>query len=296
MHTSATPIAAETSEEKPAQRVAIQGYAGAFHEIAARRYCAPGNPHIVPADTFSDLVKMVEAGEQCDIGLMAIENTLAGSLIGNYKLLTKSRLRVIGEVFLRIRQNLMVLPGQSIADLREVHSHPIAISQCIEFFQQYPHIKLIDTLDTALSARIVREKQLKDVGAIASTLAAELYELDVIAPSIETNKKNFTRFLVLQHKDRAPVIEEANKISLSFSIDHTVGSLHKMLAALAAYGCNLTKIQSVPIVGRDWEYEFFLDFTTETPEVFAPALKAVKPLTHDLKVLGAYRMGVHYDK
>jgi prephenate dehydratase len=296
MHTSATPSATEISEEKPALRVAIQGYAGAFHEIAARRFCAPGVPHIVPADTFSDLVKMVEAGEQCDIGLMAIENTLAGSLIGNYKLLTKSRLRVIGEVFLRIRQNLMVLPGQSIADLREVHSHPIAISQCMEFFQQYPHIKLIDTLDTALSARLVREKKLKDVGAIASTLAAELYELDVIAPSIETNKKNFTRFLVLQHKDRAPVIEEANKISLSFSIDHTVGSLHKVLAALAAYGCNLTKIQSVPIVGRDWEYEFFLDFTTETPEVFAPALKAIKPIAHDLKVLGAYRMGVHYDK
>lgn len=291
--TAFAPEPTDTLLSRP--RVAIQGYAGAFHEIAARRYCAPFSPEVVPCDTFAGLVDLVEAGDTCDLGLMAIENTLAGSLIGNYKLLTKSRLRVIGEVFLRIRQNLMVLPGQTIADLREVHSHPIAIAQCVEFFQLHPHIKLIDTVDTALSARHIREKGLRDTGAIASALAADLYDLDIIAPSIETNKKNFTRFLVLQRMAEVLSIADANKVSLCFTVDHTIGSLHKVLAALAAHNANLTKIQSVPIVGRDWEYEFFLDFTTETPNTYEAALQAIAPLTHDLKLLGAYRMGNHYE-
>lgn len=290
-----TAAAPDPTELSTQPRIAIQGYAGAFHEIAARHFCAPVLPEVLPCDTFAGLVDLVENNADCDFGLMAIENTLAGSLIGNYKLLTKSNLRVTGEIFLRIRQNLMVWPGQRIEDLREVHSHPIAIAQCVEFFEQYPHIKLIDATDTALSARLIHEKGLRDTGAIASTLAADMYGLEVIAPGIETNKKNFTRFLVLQRITDALPIADANKVSLCFTVDHTVGSLHKVLAALAAHNANLTKIQSVPIVGRDWEYEFFLDFTTEQPNAYEAALQAIEPFTHDLKLLGAYRTGAHYD-
>lgn len=278
-----------------APRIAIQGYAGAFHEIASRHYCAPETPEVVPADTFAQLVALVEAGEQCDFGLMAIENTLAGSLIGNYKLLKKSRLLIAGEVFLRIKQNLLALPGVRLEDLREVHSHPIAIAQCVEFFASYPHIKLIDATDTALSARLIQEKGLRDTAAIASELAAELYGLDILAHGIETNKRNFTRFLVLRRPEDMPTLDVPNKVSLSFTVDHQVGSLHKVLAALAAYGANLTKIQSVPIVGRDWEYEFFLDFTVEEGTPYEPALDALAPITHELKLLGAYHVGKHYD-
>jgi len=287
------PVKPNHSTKQP--RIVIQGYSGAFHEIAARYFSAPTEPEIVPADTFARLVKMVESGAECDFGLMAIENTLAGSLIGNYKLLTSSYLRVTGEIFLRIKQNLMVLPGCTLSDLTEVHSHPIAIAQCLEYFSELPHIKLVDATDTALSARIISEQKTPHIGAIASELAAELYGLEIIAPEIETNKKNFTRFLVVHSTDRAPIITSANKVSLAVHVDHEVGSLHKVLAAIAAHNANLTKIQSVPIMGRDWEYEIFLDFVTEKPNTYRPILEAIEPLTHEMKLLGAYQTGKHYD-
>jgi len=294
MHaTMNAPVKPNHSTKQP--RIVIQGYSGAFHEIAARYFSAPTEPEIVPADTFARLVKMVESGAECDFGLMAIENTLAGSLIGNYKLLTSSYLRVTGEIFLRIKQNLMVLPGCTLSDLTEVHSHPIAIAQCLEYFSELPHIKLVDATDTALSARIISEQKTPHIGAIASELAAELYGLEIIAPEIETNKKNFTRFLVVHSTDRAPIITSANKVSLAVHVDHEVGSLHKVLAAIAAHNANLTKIQSVPIMGRDWEYEIFLDFVTEKPNTYRPILEAIEPLTHEMKLLGAYQTGKHYD-
>jgi prephenate dehydratase len=294
MHaTKPAPVNPTLAVERP--RIVIQGYPGAFHEIAARYFSAPIVPEIVPCDTFARLVKMVEAGEDCDYGLMAIENTLAGSLIGNYKLLTSSKLRVVGEVFLRIKQNLMVLPGGKVEDLTEVHSHPIAVAQCLEYFADFPHIKLVDATDTALSARIISEQKTPHIGAIASELAAELYGLEIIAPEIETNKKNFTRFLVVHSAERAEVIENANKVSLAVHVDHEVGSLHKVLAVLAAHNANLNKIQSVPIMGRDWEYEIFLDFVTEKPNTYMPILEAIEPLTHEMKLLGAYQTGKHYD-
>ena len=288
-----------TTSNKDAQqaplRVCIQGYSGAFHEIAAR-YCFEGaNIDIVPAHTFEDLVAEIETGENVDTGLMAIENTLAGSLMHNYHLLNESNLKIIGEVYLRIQQNLMVLPGQKIEDLTEVHSHPIAIAQCIPFFRQYPHIKLIEKVDTALSAKNVREKNLKSTGAIASTLAAKIYDMEIIASGIETNKKNHTRFLVLQHKDRVEEVAGANKVSLCFAADHEVGSLYKVLAVLAAYNVNLTKIQSAPIIGRPWEYMFFVDFVVEGKVSYQQALDAIKPLTHSLNIFGAYKKGKHFE-
>ena len=289
--------AAKDTPEKPL-RIAIQGYPGAFHEIAARHFFQDQELEMVPADTFEELIEMVEQGQVSDIGIMAIENTLYGSLMGNYTLLNQSQLSVSGEVYLRIKQNLLVLPGQSIADLKEVHSHPIAIAQCLDFFKKHPHIHLVETCDTAWSAQQVSEQQLFGTGAIASTLAAEMYGLDVLAPSIETNKKNFTRFLILERPNgKEPLVpaDEVNKISMSFAVSHEVGSLYKVLAVLAAYNVNLTKIQSHPIIGKPWEYLFFVDFTVEGSVGHEQAIDAIRPLTHDLQVLGVYRKGNHYE-
>lgn len=275
-------------------RVSIQGYAGAFHEVAARHCFQNQALEIVPAHTFDDLVKMVEAQEQADVGLMAIENTLAGSIMHNYTLLQQSGLHITGEVFLRIKQNLMALPGVRIEALREVHSHPMAIAQCREFFAQHPQIRLIETADTAYSARQIRDNGWSHVGAIASTLAAEMYGLDILAASIETNKKNHTRFLVLE-KGEAQLNTTLEKVSLSFATGHEVGSLYKVLAVLAAYNVNLTKIQSAPIIGHPWEYQFYIDFVVQGKVGHQQAIDAIRPLTHNLQVHGAYACGEHYE-
>lgn len=295
IHTETDQTASSSHPAAP-MRVSIQGYAGAFHEIAAR-HCFKETPiDIVPAHTFEDLIRMVELKEQADVGLMAIENTLAGSLMHNYKLLNESKLAITGEVYLRIKQNLMALPGQRIENLREVHSHPIAIAQCREFFARYPHIQLVETADTALSARNIREKELEGIGAIASMLAANIYGMEVLAESIETDKRNHTRFLVLKQDQNVLRDGEAEKISLSFAVDHEVGSLYKVLAVLAAYNANLTKIQSTPIIGHPWEYLFFLDFVMEGRVGFQQAIDAIKPLTHNLRVLGMYAKGGHFEE
>lgn len=294
MNTQTTNSKKETETEYTPLRVSIQGYAGAFHEIAARNCFDQNELEIVPAHTFNDLVQMIEKGEQVDVGLMAIENTLAGSLMNNYHLLNESKLTIVGEVYLRIKLNLMALPGVSIEELTEVRSHPIAMAQCRAFFRQYPHIRIVETVDTALSAKMIRDGNLPTVGAVASRLAAELYELDIIAAGIETNKKNHTRFLVLKRAEEAEV-DIVDKVSLCFATDHEVGSLHKVLAVLAAYNVNLTKIQSAPIIGRPWEYMFFVDFVVEGKVSFQQALDAIKPLTRNLKILGTYQRGKHFE-
>lgn len=276
-------------------RIAIQGYPGAFHEIAARCFFGDTPVDIVPADTFADLVRLVELGESTDIGLMAIENTLAGSIMGNYRLLLNARLQVTGEVHLRIRQNLLALPGQRIEDLTAVYSHPIAIAQCTDFFRKHPHIQLIEAEDTALSASMVRDRQWQHAGAIASTLAAQMYGLEVLAPGIEDNKQNYTRFLVLEREAEAVQLPGADKVSLCFAVSHEVGSLHRILSVLAAYELNLTKIQSSPILGRQWEYFFFVDFVAEGHVGWRQAVEAIRPLTTELKVLGAYPQGRHFE-
>ncbi len=276
------------------KKVCIQGYAGAFHEIAARLNFESENITVVPAHTFDDLVEKIEMREEAEIGLMAIENTLGGNLMYNYGLLNKSHLTVTGEVFLRIKQNLLVIPGTEMEEIEEVHSHPMAIAQCRDFFKPYPKIKLIENADTALSAKLVSENKNKKIGAIASTLAAELYGLEILKGSIETNKKNHTRFLVLEHKDYAKNIKNAGKVSLSFSTSHEVGSLHKVLAVLAAYNANLTKITSAPIIGSPWEYMFYIDFITS--EIgYAQAIEAIRPITRNLNILGIYQKGKEFE-
>ncbi len=286
-----TPLPESSDEETPL-RVAIQGYAGAFHEIASRAFYADRPVEIVPAHSFEEVVGSLLNGK-ADSGLMAIENTLAGSLMANYHLLQRNDLRICGEAFLRIEQNLLVLPDTRIEDLREVRSHPIALAQCHKFFRRFPHIRLIEDIDTALSAREVAEKGDPRIGAVASTLASELYGLEVLAAGIETNKKNHTRFLVLRPGSYRPELQQpdSDKVSLSFAVSHTSGSLYRVLAVLAAYHINLTKIQSMPIIGMPWEYRFFVDFVAEGDVGWNQALEAIRPLTHDLRVLGVYPQG-----
>ncbi len=270
--------------------VAIQGRQGAFHEIAAREAFVAEALKLFCAGSFSELVKAVESG-RADVGVMAIENTLAGSIMNNYRLLQQSRLRIVGEIYLHISQNLMCLPGQSPEDLREVHSHPMALEQCRSFFEKYPHIRLVESEDTAYSAMLIAEGKIRGRGAVASLLAAERYGLEVLAAGIETHKENHTRFLLLDSSNSCTRVEGANKVSLSFALPHLTGSLHSVLAVLAAYRFNLTKIQSTPIPGRPWEYLFFVDFVNEGGLDFEHALEALRPITKELKVLGIYREG-----
>lgn len=277
-------------------RVVIQGGHGAFHEIATKYYQQTNQVEIVPADTFHELVEVAENPQLADGALMAIENSIAGSILQNYMLVFNSNLTIIGEIYLRIKQNLMVIPGQRIEDLTEVYSHHMAIAQSRLFFEQYPHIKLIEHPDTALSAKMVRDNNMLHAGAIASSLAAEMYDMDIIGESIETNKLNYTRFLVLAHKDVAPQRkDDFDKVSISFSVSHEVGSLHKVLAQLAAYNANLTKIQSTPIQGKPWEYRFFVDYTLEHPYDYDLTIERIKPYIHELKILGKYRKGQHHE-
>ncbi|MEM1124584.1 MAG: prephenate dehydratase [Bacteroidota bacterium] len=280
--------------ETPKKRIVIQGYQGAFHEMAARHYYEGMDVEIIPADSFAELVKLVEDPEMADVGMMAIENTLAGGILPNHKLINNSGLHITGEIYLRVMQNLMVLPGQKVEDLTEVHSHYMAIAQCRKFFKQYPHIQLVESLDTALSAKEIRERTLKGRGAIASSLAAEMYNLEIVGESIETNKQNYTRFLVLQHQYFSTnYANKVDKASISFFTNHKAGSLNKVLSVLAAYDINLSKIQSVPIEGRHWEYMFFVDLTAESSLRLDQALNAVRPICNNLKVLGLYQKGRH---
>lgn len=275
-------------------QVAIQGYRGAFHDIAVQRYFKGQPLEVVETETFDEIVQKVEK-KQVDFGAMAIENTIYGMLMPNYNLLNKARVSIHGEVYLRIQQNLIAWPDQTPEDLKEVHSHPIAIEQCREYFKAWPHIKLIESVDTAWSVKEVKEKKLKNRGAIGSTLAANLYGLEVLVPSIETNKKNFTRFLIIERKGSSEPLPHSNKASVIFSLTHEVGSLHQVLSELSSQQANLTKIQSIPILGKPFEYAFWVDLTADHMQELLKAIDSIAPMIHDLKVLGIYPKGVHYD-
>jgi prephenate dehydratase len=277
------------------RQVAIQGGYGANHEIAAREFFDNEDIEIVPCRTFPDLFKAIK-DDPSIYGIVAIENTLVGSLLPNYTLLKDSGLVIIGEYKLRIKHQLMALPGQTIQDIKEVRSHPMALAQCEEFFKQYPHIKLIEHEDTALSAKDLRDNNEFGAAAIASELAAELYDMEIIARDIETNKRNFTRFLIVSERakievDQLLVQNKVNKASLVFSLKDEEGSLSKVLTILAFYGINLSKIQSLPIVGHEWEYLFYVDVIFKDYARYLQSLDAIRPLTNKLKILGEYENG-----
>ncbi|MBN2350538.1 MAG: prephenate dehydratase [Bacteroidales bacterium] len=272
------------------KRIAIQGGFGAFHEIAAINYFENQDIEIVPRNTFKDLFHALKKN-QVDFGITAIENSLAGSILPNYTLLQESNLNIIGEIYLRIKQNLVALPGQNIKELREVYSHPMAILQCQKFFEEYPHITLIDSEDTALSAKKIANEKLMGIGAISSKLAANKYNLEILAAGIETNKMNYTRFLILEAKNGNHLNSEINKASLTFALSHKIGGLSKVLSILSYYEINLAKVQSMPIIGRDWEYQFYVDVEISDMVLYRQSIEAIKPFTSGLQILGEYKKG-----
>jgi len=282
----------ETHSES-ALRVAIQGVPGSFHDIAARRHFAPRAIALVACATFDEVFKALD-NDQADLGVLAVENSQAGSLLQNYVRLQESRYAVLGEHYLRVKQNLLGHPGQRVEEIREVYSHPIAIMQCREFFKQFPWVKLVDSYDTAQSAKDVATKHGPGTAAIGSELAAELYGLEVLAEGIETNKRNYTRFLVIGRGDVLPETSAhlIDKASIGFSLEHKTGRLSQVLSVLAFYDMNLTKIQSLPLVGEAWTYFFHVDLTFEDFARYQLAIKAIQPLTKDLQVLGEYRAGL----
>ena len=274
-------------------KVAIQGGKGSFHDQAAREYFASSELELICCNSFDELFDQV-IDKNAEVAVMAIENTVAGSLLPNYALLRDLGFSVIGEIYLRISQHLMALQGQKIEDIDEVFSHYMAIAQTRKFFKQYPHIKLIESEDTALSAEKIAVDQLQGRGAIASRIAAEMYGLDVLAEEIETNKKNFTRFLVLYKPNGKPKFKQENpdKASLSFSVPHKTGSLSQVLSIFSFYDLNLTKIQSIPILGQEFRYHFLVDLTFDQFERFKQSFEAIRPLTVDLTRLGEYKKGI----
>ena len=279
------------SESEKPKRIAIQGGYGAFHEIAANKYFKDNNIEIVPRNTFKDLFSALQTGK-VDYGITAIENSLAGRILPNYTLLLESKMKIIGEVFLRIKQNLVALPGQKIEEIKEVYSHPMAILQCQHYFEDFPHIKLIDSIDTALSAKQIAENKLWGIGAIASELAAKKYQLSIIAEEIETHKINYTRFLILEDKNGGGFDDrQVNKSSLSFALAHKIGSLSKILSIFSYYDINLSKIQSMPIIGHDWEYQFYVDLEFDNYDMYRQSVKAVEPFTSNVCILGEYYKG-----
>ena len=270
------------------RRVAIQGYSGCFHEQAARKFYGKigVGPEIVECATFDDLYQSMAEG-RADAAVMAIENTVSGGLLPNFELLRKFRIKIKGEIFLRIEQNLMALPGQTIDDIKEVRSHYMAINQTRPFFSRYPHIRLVESEDTAKSAGDIAREGLKGVGAVASSLAADLYGLEIIAPGIETYKQNFTRFLILDNALKVPQ-EAVNKVSICFTLPHTSGSLAHVLTILSFYGMNLTRIQSLPIPGREWQYFFYVDIKFDSYMKYLQSISAMRPLMEDFDTLGEY--------
>ncbi len=279
----------QTKSEINKEEIAIQGFAGSFHHIAARHYFGSKSQAILPCHTFNDLVATVK--EKGNTGMLAIENALVGSIMGNYQLLNDPGISTIGEVYLRISQNLMALPGTRIEDLKRVESHPMALAQCAGFFEDYPTIKLVETEDTAGSAQKIREAAKEKTGAIASTLAAELNQLQILAPSIESHKENFTRFLVIAPRRDT---QEGKKASICFSLPHKPGSLSHLMSAIAKENIDLTKIQSVPIIGEPWHYRFFVDLRSEIPFGFDQLNALLEPHTDSMRILGIYAPGKNH--
>lgn len=275
------------------RRVAIQGIAGSYHDIAARKYFENDEVEIVDCNTFRDVISAIKKDNTL-LGLMAIENTIAGSLLQNHELIRESGLMIIGEYKLRISHSLVALPETKIENIKEINSHPIALMQCTEFLDTLPGVKVVEKEDTAMSARWIAENHLLEHAAICGSHAAEIYGLKVLAEGIETNKRNFTRFLLIADPwiaDEMMAETHKDKASLVFSLPHTAGSLSKVLSVLSFYDMNLSKIQSLPIIGREWEYLFYINLTFTDYLRYKQALDAIRPLTKDLKILGEYAEG-----
>lgn len=276
-------------EQPGSVKVSIQGMEGSFHQEAARYYFG-NDTQVVCCHTFSEVLKNANNTSVCDAGIMAIENSIAGSILANYNLLRKSNLRITGEIYLHIRQNLLANHDVVLDDIHEVHSHPMALQQCLRFLDAY-NWKLVETEDTALSAKNVAVHHSKHIAAIASTLAAKLYKLNVLVPDIHTVKNNYTRFLVLQKENFINEIDMPNKATITFHTDNSRGSLARVLTVIADGGIDLSKLQSFPIPEKEWRYMFGADLEFETIDILNNVLDKIKSHANDIKVYGIYKKG-----
>jgi prephenate dehydratase len=277
------------------KKIAIQGGIGSYHDIAAHNYFAGEKIELICCSTFEEVFEAIRK-DSSTIALVAIENTIAGSLLQNHELLRQSGAQIVGEYKLRISHSFVCLPDESWDDITEVNSHPIALMQCREFLQQHPKVKVVEAEDTALSAEMIHRENLKGHAAICSRRAAEFYGMKVLQEGIETNKHNFTRFLVVADPWQVDELRREhpaniNKASMVFTLQHVEGSLSQVLSILSFYHINLTKIQSLPIIGREWEYQFYVDVTFNDNLRYKQAIAAISPLTRELKILGEYAEG-----
>ncbi|MDO4511820.1 MAG: prephenate dehydratase [Bacteroidales bacterium] len=271
-------------------KVAIQGVAGCFHDDAAREYFQGMNIETVPCETFHDMFEMLKYDASM-LGIVAIENTIAGSLLQNHELLRQSNMTVVGEHKKYISHSICALPGQTLDDIVEVNSHPMALRQCEQYLLQHPRMKMVETYDTAGSAKMIAEDNLVGHAAICGRYAAELYGLNVLEDDIQTNKRNFTRFLIVTDPCNAHDFKKGrpvNKASIAFTLPHSQGSLSAILVIFSFYGMNLTKIQSLPIIGREWEYRFYVNLSFDDYTRYRQSVDAVRPLISDFKILGEY--------
>jgi len=271
------------------KKVAIQGYEGSFHQVAARHFFGK-NVEVITCDTFRQVVQLGADAKLSDGAVMAIENSIAGSILPNYNLLQKSKLQVIGEVYLSISQNLLTYPGVKLEDIKEVHSHPMAILQCLDYLEKY-NWKLVESEDTALSAKVVHQNKSKHTAAIASKLAAQMFDLNIIKPDIHTLKNNITRFLIMGPASTKTVVEHANKASIYFQTDHSRGILAKVLAKIAQGNVNLSKLQSMPIPGSTFKYGFYADLEFDNKKQIEKVLEVLKGLTNNIRIFGMYQKG-----
>lgn len=274
------------------RRVTIQGVAGCYHDAAARNYFKGEKIEPIECDSFEEMFGVL-SNDASLLGIMAIENTIAGSLLQNHELLRASDMQIVGEYKMRISHCLAALPGQTIDALTEVNSHPMALRQCEQYLLRHPNLKKIEKSDTAGSAKEIAERNLKGHAAICGEYAAKLYGLEILERGIETNKRNFTRFLILSDPlvaaEARPKESEINKSSTVITLPHTTGALSKILTILSFYDINLTKIQSMPILGREWEYRFYIDLEFDSYYRYRQSIEAVRPLTNDLRIFGEYK-------
>ncbi|WP_318309680.1 prephenate dehydratase [Flagellimonas crocea] len=268
-------------------KVAIQGIKGSNHHQVAKDFFGE-DIELLECSSFDAVVDSLMHGIS-DKGIMAIENSIAGSIIPNYNLVYHNNIHIIGEHYLSIHHNLMVLKGRSFEDIEEVHSHPMALLQCKEFFKAHPQIKLVESADTAETAKRIKEGKLANIGAIAPRMAAELYDLDIIATEIQTIENNATRFIILKKQNKVLPEEEINKASLRFITDHKRGSLATVLNVMSDCNMNLTKIQSLPVIETPWKYAFFVDVTFDSYEHFAKTKSLLQIMAEDFRVLGEYK-------
>lgn len=272
------------------KKIAIQGIKGSFHDIAAHQYYHNDEVELICCDTFEEIFQQMR-DDYSRLGLMAIENTIAGSLLHNYELLCQSGMQIIGEHKLHIEHSIMCLPEDNWDTLTEVNSHPVALMQCRNFLQKHPRLKVVEADDTAGSAEMISRKHLRGHAAICHAGAAPLYGLKVLEQGIEDNKHNYTRFLLMSDPwaaDKHRDVHRTNKSSIVFSLPHEEGSLSQVLSIFSFYKINLTKIQSLPIIGREWEYMFYVDVTYDDYVRYRQSIDAVRPLLRELRVLGEY--------